>query len=384
MKIDISVLGKAQQQWASVNRCKHRHTYTDHPSCLERERPDMLMKSPGLKAPKGTKASAVEDSVLEAVRTILAKGPRTLKAVSVLLDRSEATVQEAVSILASRGYNVVVANEAVELADEVAPGAEEPLIIHPLANYQDFRTFGVCGDNHLGSKHERLDVLNTLYDVYEDEGITDVFNTGNWIEGEARFNKYDINVYGMDRQLDYFIENYPERPGITTHFVAGDDHEGWYQQREQVEIGKYAELRAKDQGRDDLHYLGYMEADIELRQPEGSSIMKVMHPGGGSAYALSYAAQKIVESFQGGEKPHVLLYGHYHKFDYNYAREVHCVGTGCTVDQSLFMRKNKIQAHVGGCVVRIAQAPDGTITRFQCEWLPFYDKGFYRNGRTVA
>lgn len=328
---------------------------------------------PAFKVPEGT--TELEVSIQKAL-----KGGRcSLETLSEKIDRSIATVKAAISAMHSKGFNVELEADHATLSGDVKPGAAQPLIIHPQGNYKNgFRTFGVCGDNHLGSKHERLDVLHTLYDLYANEGVTDVFNTGNWIEGEARFNKYDINVYGMDRQLDYFIENYPKRPGITTHFVAGDDHEGWYQQREQVEIGRYCELRARGAGRTDLEYLGYMEADIQLSGPEGGSAwMKVMHPGGGSAYALSYAAQKLVESFQGGEKPQVLLYGHYHKFDYNYAREVHCVGTGCTVDQSLFMRKNKIQAHVGGCLIRINQGPDGIINRFQVEWVPFYDRKFY-------
>jgi hypothetical protein len=43
------------------------------------------------------------------------------------------------------------------------------------------------------------------------------------------------------------------------------------------------------------------------------------------------------------------------------------------------MRKQKIQAHVGGWIVEITVNEDGIITRFRSEWIPFYDKGFYRD-----
>ena len=43
--------------------------------------------------------------------------------------------------------------------------------------------FGVVADNHLNSKFERLDVLDALYDIYEKEGIKDVYNGGNWVDG---------------------------------------------------------------------------------------------------------------------------------------------------------------------------------------------------------
>jgi len=186
-----------------------------------------------------------------------------------------------------------------------------------------------------------------------------------------------LTAPGMDNQIDYLIDKWPVRKGIVTHFIAGDDHEGWYAQREGIEIGRYMERRAKDAGREDLHYLGYAEADVALRCGSGASVMRVVHPGGGSAYATSYTAQKLVESYQGGEKPHVLIIGHYHKFEHGYPREVHCVQAGCTEDQSLFMRKRKLGAHVGFLEMRITQDAAGVINRFGVEWFPFFDRGFY-------
>jgi hypothetical protein len=148
-----------------------------------------------------------------------------------------------------------------------------------------------------------------------------------------------------------------------------------------MEVGKFMQQAAEGAGRKDLKYLGYVEADILLKAEHGERLLRVMHPGGGSSYALSYAAQKLVESMQGGEKPSIFCYGHYHKFDYNFYREVHCIGTGCTVDQSIFMRKCKIQAHVGGVRVKLNQAPDGQITRCMVEWMSFYDRGYYSKPR---
>jgi predicted phosphodiesterase len=239
---------------------------------------------------------------------------------------------------------------------------------------------GFVADTHLCSKHCRLDVLNSLYDIFKAEGVKDVYHGGNWIEGESRMNRYDISVFGMDNQLDFMIDNYPSRDGIITHYVAGDDHEGWYQQRESIHIGAYLEMRAKKSGRNDLHYLGYLEADVALKAPGtwAAVPMKIMHGGGGATYAYSYVLQKVVEAFQGGEKPSILCVGHHHKFDYNYTREVHAFMPGCTEDQSIFMRKRKIAAHVGGCIAWVQQDKrDGHITRFRIEWIPFYDKAFY-------
>lgn len=310
------------------------------------------------------------------LRKLLSKSERTIEELADSLSLPPKDIRTALDVLRSTGYIVRLQPDGHARMGDIAPGGR---IVHRLADYRSGnRVFGACGDNHLGSKHERIDVLNALYDLYAAEGVTEVYNTGNWIEGEkGKLNFHDISVFGMDAQVDYFIKVYPRRKGITTFFVAGDDHEGWYQQREAVEIGRYAMLRAQQSGRQDLVYLGYGEADVELKAKRGSRIMRVVHPGGGSAYALSYSLQKLVESYQGGEKPAVVLAGHYHKFDHNYYREVHIVQAGTTCDQSVFMRKQKIQAHVGGCLIRLNQAPDGRITRFAVEWVPFYDRGYY-------
>jgi len=309
------------------------------------------------------------------IRALLKKRSRTVEELADELIMRPKDVRAALENIRAAGYSVNV-REGVAQAVPISQGGR---IVHPLKDYQTgARIFGACGDNHLGSKHERLDVVEALYDLYSNEGVTEVYNTGNWIEGEkGKLNFHDIHVFGMDAQIDYWIKNYPARPGITTFYVAGDDHEGWYQQREAVEIGRYAMLRAQAAGRKDLVYLGYGEADVEFKAKHGSRIMRVVHPGGGSAYALSYSLQKLIESYQGGEKPSIVLAGHYHKFDYSYYREVFIVQTGTTCDQSIFMRKQKLQAHVGGCLIRLNQADDGRITRFAVEWIPFYDRGYY-------
>jgi len=242
--------------------------------------------------------------------------------------------------------------------------------------------FGACGDNHIGSKYARLDVLEALYDWYAEEGVDRVYNTGNWIDGEARFNKHDLVVHGMDNQLRELASKYPQRNGITTFAVAGDDHEGWYAQNLGIDIGVRAEQTMRAEGRTDWVNLGYMEAHIKLVHSVtgASSILAVVHPGGGSAYAVSYSIQKIIESLDGGEKPAVGIYGHYHKLWSGNIRNVWVMQTGTTEDQTTFMRKKKLEAHVGGGLIKLTQDPEsGAIVRFRPEFQRFFNRGFYNN-----
>jgi hypothetical protein len=254
---------------------------------------------------------------------------------------------------------------------------DEPTHIHVNHLVGKRIRFGFVTDNHLGSKYERLDVLNALYDRFALAGLKVIYNAGNVIDGEARFNKFDLHVHGMKAQCDYFAKMYPVREGIKTFFITGDDHEGWYVQREGVNIGKMLEQASKDFKRNDLKYLGHMEHDVFFNSQKGKTILRIVHPGGGSSYAFSYQPQKIVESYSPGEKPHILLLGHYHKASYDYIRGVHVLQGGTTMDQSPFMRKKRLEAHIGGWICEFQQGEDGIVQSFQSEWIPFYGKNFY-------
>lgn len=323
-------------------------------------------------------AASFEPELNEQIRKALKKGDRDATSLADELDVSPKRITQAIEAMKGKGAMIAEAHGAYTLTPSFAaePGKAELQSV-PMGEWS--HVFGAIGDNHLCNKHSRLDVLNAAYDRFSSMDITTVYNTGNWIDGEARFNKTElVTAPGMDNQLDYMIDKYPVRDGIITHYVAGDDHEGWYQQREGIEIGRYLQHRAEEQGRHDLKYLGYGEADISLKHLSGFAMMRVVHPGGGSSYALSYTSQKRIESYQGGEKPHIELAGHYHKAGYFYPRGVHCVDTGCTEDQTMFMRKKKLSAHLGFWVIKIMQDEHGAVVRFAPEFFPFFDKSYYQ------
>lgn len=326
--------------------------------------------------------STLSERLLELIRQPANSGKQFSKeTLANKLDVSPQKIEEAVRVLAEQNINIELLNGNVELSQTIKE--EQPLEIN--AN-KFFKTsgrtfkFAAIGDTHLCSKYQRLDALNAFYDICVDEGIHKVLLAGNMIDGEARFNKYDILATGVEGQSKYFVDNYPKREGIVTEFITGDDHEGWYVQNDQVNIGRYIEDMAIRNGRDDLKYLGHMERDLILKGAKTSQVIRIIHGGGGSAYATSYTSQKYVESLQAGEKPRLILVGHFHKFEFSYPREVFVAQVGCFEDQTPFMRKKRIQAMVGGTIITIHQNEDGIIDRCNVEFIPFYSKNFYRNG----
>lgn len=238
----------------------------------------------------------------ESLRTALRHGTHTIESLCAKLNIVPARALRMLQALRSQGFLVTETTAGYTIHTTPAPAfltEKHRYISNPGGYYK----FGYLSDCHYCSKYAREDVVTDLYDWFAAERVDRVINTGNYIDGEARFNKHDIHTHGMQNQLDYFCKNYPQRTvagkPLVTYIVSGDDHEGWYGQREGVDIGWLMEQTAKDKfGRKDLVNLGYIESFIRLQHKDHkdvSSHLLAVHPGGGSAYATSYAPQKYVE-----------------------------------------------------------------------------------------
>jgi hypothetical protein len=239
--------------------------------------------------------------------------------------------------------------------------------------------YGLVSDTHLCCQEERLDALHCQYDLFEKEGITTVFHAGNIVDGYVqRINGGSVKDTTIDGQVQYVVDNYPARTGIVTHFITGDDHESWF--KEGFNFGAYLGYVAKDQGRTDLNYIGHVEADVEVKTTAPkSTILKIQHPGGGSSYARSYTGQKSVESFQGGEKPAILVQGHYHVSNYMNDRNIHVISLPGFQDQTIFARKKRLRMEIGGAILEFKVSPeDGSVTRCRVEFNLFFDRGYYK------
>ena len=317
-------------------------------------------------------------SMRHRIRKTLLAGEHTVTDLCQNFGLSKAQAEALLGEFRDAGANVVERAGRFSIDRYMAPDSEAAwkMVGKPGKPYR----FGLIADTHLGSKHCRLDVCENLYDWFAAEGIDTVFHCGNWIEGEARFNKHELvpEAHGMQPQLDYFVEHYPQRDGIETRYVAGDDHEGWYSQREGVDIGRMLADTAKRAGRTDLVYLGYKEAFVTLEHPKTKNKARLLidHPGGGSAYATSYAAQKRVEAAQGGEKPAIWCFGHWHKSGYFVARGVHCLLVPCTKDLDTFGRKKGLEYVLGGVIVEAHQDPGGAITQLTPSFRLAFDRSY--------
>ena len=100
--------------------------------------------------------------------------------------------------------------------------------------------------------------------------------------------------------------------------------------------------------------------------------MYLLHPDGAAAYAISYNLQKLVESFEGGRKPHVLVVGHWHQMAYIHVRNVHAFYPGCFQAQTEFERRRGLQPQIGALLLDIRVAAHGTWQEVKRTFYRYY------------
>lgn len=234
--------------------------------------------------------------------------------------------------------------------------------------------FGIMGDTQFGSKYAQITYLHDFYDLCAREGITDIYHTGDITDGLKMRTGHEYELYEVsaDEMRDDVVKNYPKRDGITTHFITGN-HDASIYKHVGYDIGQ-----AISMFRPDMEYLGRDCAVINLTP---KCTLELRHPWDGTAYALSYKMQKMIEAMESDSKPSILAVGHYHKAEYLFYRNVHALQTACFQGQTPFTRGKGISVHIGGWIVTVTVDEDGSILRFAPEFIPFYSsiKNDYKN-----
>lgn len=228
---------------------------------------------------------------------------------------------------------------------------------------------GVVSDTHLGSKFQQLTFLNSAYDYFAENGITDVLHAGDMVAGNGRVYRgqvYELFRQGADEMVDYAVEHYPKRKGITTHIISGN-HDLSFLSSDGIDV-----VRAIARQREDLNYLGHYSAMIEI----GKLKIGLHHGEGGVAYARSYKLQKLIEQLSPDNKPHLFLLGHYHTTcELPMYRNVYGIMLPCFEDQTPYLIRKGLYPEIGFYTIEVTMNPvdrkDGT-TGFRMEFHPFF------------
>ncbi len=234
--------------------------------------------------------------------------------------------------------------------------------------------FGLIGDTQIGSLYQRLDALRAFYKRAAAEGIATVLHCGDVVEGWRVYRGQEFELHPHARswgdQRDMFAREAPREDGIETIFITGNHDASFKNLIGLVAGDEFQRVRP------DWKFVGQDVGDVVLKSKSGAEFkVRLVHPGGGTSYALSYKLQKFIEAIPGGEKPDLLAVGHFHKAEYLPAyRNVAGVQVGTFCSQTAFMARQGIAAHVGGWIITVTLGDRKKLTsRIQAEWIGFYE-----------
>jgi predicted phosphodiesterase len=286
-------------------------------------------------------------------------------------DLSPKRVREALDAAGRDGYRVQEAAGRVVLERAPLPTHQTHEVSAALFDGDEFAV-GLVSDTHICSVEERVAELHAAYDVFEREGIREVWHGGDLVAGSSiyRHQVKDLKVVAYEQQVEKAVNDYPLRPGIRTKMISGNhDLEGAAGQVGADPVAAFAYRR------DDIDYLGQYSAYLTLPQ---KTRIHLLHPMKGSSYAVSYQPQKHAEAYQGGRKPHATLFGHWHRRGDFTWRGINCLLLGCFEGQTDLARRAGLgEPAVGFHILRMRIADDGTIVRWEPSWYPFF------HGRTA-
>ncbi len=233
---------------------------------------------------------------------------------------------------------------------------------------------GLVSDSHFGSLWERLDLVKKAYAIMHRLGIKTVLHAGDVMEGTKMRpgHEFELALVGSDAQEEHVRNEWPEYKGMKTHFILGS-HDLSFFKNTGHNPGKAIE-------RKDLRFLRKQSmskhgicAQFPIKVGGTKIIIEMVHPAGGTAYALSHQPQKYVESLSGGTKPHLVIMGHYHKmlFAPQY-RNVDVILPGCLQSQTDWMRSKRLAAMLGFVIIHIRATKVG-LASVGAEFTHFYE-----------
>lgn len=210
--------------------------------------------------------------------------------------------------------------------------------------------FGILGDSHFGHICDSREYHDDAFEILSKLGVKKVFHAGDVLDGYGMHYGQEFEQYakGFDEQLGAMIEKYPKFPGIETEFICGN-HDLSFTKKNNINVGKIIEMV-----RPDMHHIGDGVGQFDFVLKNGRKIkVRLEHPSGGSAYALSYKPQKIAESIPHSEKSDIIGLGHYHKMEIlPHYRNQQIIQAGCMQDQTPFMKSKALAANTGFYVIK--------------------------------
>ena len=276
-------------------------------------------------------------------------------------------IREAIEELARDGYRVELEENSTVSLHKVPPSRTN---LHKSLFDGEEHVIGIVSDTHLSSNEEALSELHLAYDIFEERGISEVLHAGDWTCGAGIFRGQvsEIKNHTFEQQVQYLVDNYPQRQGITTRGISGNhDIEGDFGR-----VGANPVVAMANQ-RDDVEFLGDYSAWVNYGSDDNPCWLHLLHGKGGMSYSYSYKAQKLADGYRSERKPAILTVGHWHVRGAFEARGVQVLFPACFEWQSPFLTRLGLSPAVGFHILTITVGEDGILVKMVPEYFRFVE-----------
>lgn len=218
-------------------------------------------------------------------------------------------------------------------------------------------------DTHLGSKYTNPADVVAAFKHAEEEGCKMIAHVGDIFEGMSNREGhiYELSEIGYSAQLELGRQVFATTK-LPVNAISGN-HDEWFIKSN----GAYIVKELCD-SLPNMNYLGQNYGTIYLN---GVRYELTHGLDGGGSYAISYRVQKIIEAYEGGQKPQIVGTGHDHKAGYFFIRNVHAFLGGCMQNQSDWMRQTRKSAMKGYWIIE-ALIEEEEVKTIKMQFVPFY------------
>jgi predicted phosphodiesterase len=303
------------------------------------------------------------ERLVEAMR----RGPARFSELCDALDLSPTRTKKLIEEARGAGVSLHVEHDHVGIRHHVYEERVAKVGIEPVVGER--QRVAVISDTHLGSKYCLRNELRDFIEYAYAQGVRDILHPGDVLDGMYKHGLWEVSHPGLEAQVQDLFETLPRKPGLTYHCITGN-HDGTFAEASGVDVGEYVTNAFRKRGRDDIRFYGNRGAFLRIR----GITVHLWHPRSGSSYAKSYGIQKHIEKYSSGEKPHVLLCGHWHVFCHVYERGVH--GIACPTFQgggSAFSKSLGGAPAIGGLILSWEITKHGTMRGFSLEKRSYFE-----------
>jgi biotin operon repressor len=306
---------------------------------------------------------------------LLAKRPRTEGEISRILKVSKRTVWKIIRELKKNDYEIQLPTDP-EQADsrQFVLKLKEVSSFKPLPLSEIFANkikIGFTSDKHYASADSQPSCINRAYVDAEKENIEAMCDTGDLTAGfvDHPSNRFKVIVPNIEGQALLAADCHP-RPKFRQYLIAGD-HDLFASGKVGIDLIRRVFVKE----RPDITYLGQLRGDIDVK---GLKI-RLMHPGGGPGYALSYQAQKRIESeiqrmlSRGGKSRYdVLALGNWHVANWQFNAGVAVIVVPCFQEQTIdYMMRKGLSPWIGMWIMEFICDKEGFISAVKARYYSY-------------